>query len=92
MVKKLIRGDGNNDGKVDLGDAIYELNYLFKGGETPRCLDAADVDDNGKVELTDAVRILSYLFQGGKVPEAPYPDAGTDPTEDGLSCNAGIIE
>ena len=49
-------------------------------------MDAADADDTGRLELTDAVFLLNALFLGaGTVPE-PWPECGTDPTEDGLGC------
>ena len=41
-----LRGDGNDDGTIDLTDAITILNYLFLGGVVPGCLDAADADDD----------------------------------------------
>ncbi len=84
---KFIRGDANKDGRVDLTDAVFILNWLFKGGETPKCLDAADVDDSGNVGITDAIKLLNFLFQGEQAPPAPYPEAGVDPTEDTLSCD-----
>lgn len=32
---KLRRGDCNNEGKVDMSDAVYLLDYLFRGGAAP---------------------------------------------------------
>ena len=49
-------------------------------------MDAADVNDNGTVNSQDATDLLNYLFSGGPAPKAPYPQAGTDPTMDGLTC------
>lgn len=83
-----IRGDADKNEAVQLTDAIYILNWLFKGGEEPKCLDAADADDNGKVDLADAVKILNHLFKGDPDLPTPYPEAGIDPTEDELSCAA----
>jgi uncharacterized lipoprotein YddW (UPF0748 family) len=79
-----IRGDSNGDGTPNISDAVATLSYLFSGGAEPACLDAADADDRGTVEITDAVYLLNHLFSGGQAPPAPYPDAGADPTEDGL--------
>lgn len=79
-----IRGDANNDGKVDLSDAIFVLNYLFKAGKSPFCLDAADANDDGLIDISDAVKILIGLFRGDPIP-APYPDIGFDSTEDNLA-------
>jgi hypothetical protein len=86
---RFIRGDSDRSLIVNLTDAIFTLNSLFSGGDEPPCLDAADADDNGFVNLTDAVVVLNHLFQGGTAPPAPYPDLGTDPTADDVSCLFG---
>ncbi len=84
---KFRRGDSNSDGRVDLSDAIFTLNYLFLGGEGPGCLDAADSDDSGSVDITDAIATLNYLFLGGPAPPDPGPaECGLDPTDDVLAC------
>jgi hypothetical protein len=81
-----LRGDANDDGKVDLSDAVAILGYLFLGDEAPRCLDAADANDSGIVEISDAVRLLNHLFLGAPPPPPPYPESGADATPDALSC------
>jgi hypothetical protein len=82
------RGDASGDGKVDIGDAIHSLNYLFMGGPSPACLDAADADDNGEVEITDAIGILRHLFLGGGPLPPPFGECGPDPGLDCLGCDA----
>lgn len=82
-----LRGDSDNSGSVDLTDPVYVLNYLFRGAQPPKCLDAADANDDGNLDITDAVYILNYLFQGSQEPKPPFPDKGTDLTEDSLTCN-----
>ena len=42
-----IRGDSNDDDKVELSDPVRLLGYLFLGSEPPPCLDAADGNDSG---------------------------------------------
>jgi hypothetical protein len=86
---RFIRGDADQNLLVNLTDAVFTLNNLFTGGTEPPCLDAADADDNGLVNLTDAVVVLNHLFQGATAPPAPYPDLGTDPTADDVSCLFG---
>jgi len=93
-VKKIQRGDADQNNKLELTDAVQILGFLFLGSVTkvPDCFDAADADDNGKIELTDAVRILGFLFLGGPPPASPGPppDAcGPDPTgDDTIACEA----
>ncbi len=82
------RGDADDNGVLQLTDAIRILGFLFLGGQEPTCLDAADADDNGVLQLTDAIRILGFLFLGGPPPAAPGPppDAcGIDAAKD-LGC------
>ncbi|MFP6634035.1 MAG: hypothetical protein VCD16_15490 [Planctomycetota bacterium] len=83
-----LRGDGNDDGTIDLTDAITILNYLFLGGVVPGCLDAADADDDEEIQLTDGIYTLSFLFSGGAPPPAPWPDCGEDLGGGGLDCAA----
>jgi len=83
------RGDSDQNGLLQLTDAVQILSYLFLGTPTkvPNCLDASDADDNGVIQLTDAVRILGFLFLGNPPPPSPGPPpepCGPDPTEDDL--------
>ena len=78
------RGDANADGGLNITDGIYTLNYLFLGGPTPACLDAADANDDGGLNITDGIYVLNFLFLGGPEPPPPGPtQCGTDPTEAG---------
>ncbi len=61
-------GDANGDGIIDVTDAIYVLNYLFKGGPAPDPLEAGDANCDSIVDVTDAIFILNYLFKGGPEP------------------------
>lgn len=79
------RGDCNDDGAYDLGDAIAVLDLLFVAG-TVSCDSACDANDDGSVDLGDGVFILSSLFSGGADPSAPRGVCGEDPTSDALSC------
>jgi hypothetical protein len=81
------RGDGNADGSVDLSDAVFGLLWLFSGGLTPDCLDAADANADRVHDLTDAVFTLDFLFQSGPPPPAPgSSECGT--AEDSIGCES----
>ncbi len=67
------RGDADDNGVLQLTDAIRILGFLFLGGTPPTCLDAGDADDNGVLQLTDAIRVLGFLFLGGAPPAPPGP-------------------
>ncbi|KPL03955.1 MAG: hypothetical protein AMJ90_02540 [candidate division Zixibacteria bacterium SM23_73_2] len=68
-VPSCIQGDVNGDTKIEVADAIYLANYLFKGGPEPKPIIACgDVDCNDKVEIADAIWIANYLFKGWVFP------------------------
>ena len=74
-----LRGDADDNGSVNLADAILVLDYLYTGGGAPSCLDAADIDASLHVNLGDPVYLLSYLFVGGPPPPSPSPTTGCSP-------------
>jgi hypothetical protein len=81
--RPFLRGDANEDGAVDVSDAVFILRFLFLGGPGPSCLDAADADDDGRLELTDAIFALNHLFLGGPPPPPPGTEVkGFDETTD----------
>lgn len=84
---RFIRGDANSDCSVDITDAVYVLNFLFTGGETPQCMDAADTNDTGAVDITDGIFLLGFLFLGTAPPPYPGPSGpqGPDLTPDDLA-------
>ncbi|MHC4629806.1 MAG: DUF7901 domain-containing protein [Planctomycetota bacterium] len=85
--QQFIRGDANQDYQVDETDAYFIMDYLFVGGPSPECMDAADADDSGTVDRADVTLILNYKFLGTAPPPPPFPDCGPDPTDDSLTCD-----
>jgi hypothetical protein len=83
-----VRGDSDGSGATNITDGIVILNFLFTGGVTPGCRDAADADDSGAINITDGIYVLNFLFLGGDDPLPPYPACGTDPSgdDDGVTC------
>jgi hypothetical protein len=80
-----LRGDVDDNGFVNLTDAVSLLLYLFQQGNEPGCLDSTDIDDNGFLNLTDGVILLNHLFRAGPAPQPPgFLECGEDPTEDAL--------
>jgi hypothetical protein len=80
------RGDADDNGAVNITDGIFLLGYLFLGGETPPCLDAADANDDSAVSITDGIHILNALFLGGPQPLPPGPNTcGPDVNADTLA-------
>jgi hypothetical protein len=63
-------GDANGDGSINVGDAVYMISYVFKGGPPPTpyetCSGDANCDCNP--DVGDPVFIISYVFKGGPPP------------------------
>lgn len=68
IVREFIRGDVNNDSVVDLGDAIYLINYLYRYGPEPMPWETGDVNCDGIIDLGDVVYLINYLFRDGPPP------------------------
>jgi PKD repeat protein len=81
-----IRGDANDDGKIDIVDAMASLFAVFFGTSV-NCEMAVDADDDTLLTVYDALLTLRYLFLSGPAPSAPFPECAVDPTLDGLSCS-----
>ncbi len=82
------RGDCNDDGGVDLSDAVFVLGALFLGRIEPPCDDSCDSNDDGAVNISDAIMTLGALFLGqGPIPLPGVSSCGVDPTVDALDCD-----
>lgn len=66
-----ICGDANRDGIVNIGDAIFIVGYVFRGGPAPGPLGAGDANCDGPINVGDAVYIVGYIFRGGPAPCCP---------------------
>ena len=66
-----ICGDANADESINVGDAVFLINYIFKGGNppVPRCV--GDANDDDAVNVGDAVYLINYIFKGGNPPMVP---------------------
>lgn len=72
-------GDVNGDALINLSDAIYLLNYLFKGGPEPLPnLRSGDVNCDSVVNLSDVVYLLNFLFKNGPPPCGSPPPLKQD--------------
>jgi len=61
-------GDANNDGKIDIADVVFLINYLFIEGPEPDPWENGDVTCNGEINIEDVIYLLNYLFQNGPPP------------------------
>ena len=60
----VLKGDVNNDNKVDISDATALINYLLLGDDTGINLEAANVNDDAVVDISDATTLINYLLYG----------------------------
>jgi hypothetical protein len=65
-----IVGDPNADGKINVGDIVYMINYAFKG-PAPKPLKAGDANCDQKLNVGDAVFLINYVFKQGPAPNCP---------------------
>ncbi len=74
---RMIPGDANGDGRLDISDAVATLGVLFLGGPPgfpcgdgddghPANVSLMDWQPDGGVDISDAVGLLAYLFLAGK--------------------------
>ena len=61
-------GDANGDGKINIGDAVYLINYVFRGGNPPDPYIAGNVNCDATVNISDAVYLINYIFVSGSAP------------------------
>jgi len=83
---QFIRGDANENGFINIADAVYIVNHLSPS-PTFNCDDAADCDDSGNLNVADAAYLVNHLTPTPNLP-APCPDCGVDPTDDALGCGS----
>jgi hypothetical protein len=51
-------GDANGDGSVNIGDALYLMQYFYAGGIPPEEIEMADMDDHKLLTIMDAALLL----------------------------------
>ena len=67
-IHEYINGDVNADSVINLGDVVYLISYLYKGGPEPSPVEAGDCNCDGIVDVGDIVYLVSYLYKGGPPP------------------------
>lgn len=62
-------GDVNFDGKVDIADVVYLLNYIYVDGPPPPHPISADVNGPDRViDIEDIIYLITYLYNEGPAP------------------------
>lgn len=55
-------GDLNLDGRIEMVDLVFMVDYFFKYGPAPQVIETADLDENDTVNIIDMVLLVDYLF------------------------------
>ncbi len=63
-------GEANGDAAYNIGDAVYLINYIFKGGPPPipYLICSGDANCDCADNIGDAVHLINYIFKGGPPP------------------------
>lgn len=69
----ILCGDANGDDGVNVGDAVYVITYIFKGGPAPVSPRAGDPNCDGSTNIGDAVYLITFIFNGGAEPCSNCP-------------------
>lgn len=69
-----MRGNINGDelDQIDIDDLVYFVDYQFRSGPPPACLEEADIspinNPDGIIDIGDIVVMVNYQFRGGDAP------------------------
>ena len=62
------QGDADLDGAINVGDAVYLINYVFKSGPPPLSIYCGEVNGDGDLNVGDVVYLINYVFKSGPPP------------------------
>lgn len=66
-----ICGDINADGRVNVSDELYLINFAFRFGPPPQPMAAADTNGDGFVDMGDIRYLVAYVHLMGAPPICP---------------------
>ena len=65
----IVCGDVNNDGAIDIDDAIAISHHIIGKEDATFVEDAADTNDDGKIDIIDVAAIISYCIFNAVTPD-----------------------
>jgi parallel beta-helix repeat protein len=63
-----IYGDANGDDAINVADAVFLINFVFRGGQAPDPLESGDANCDADANVADAVHLINFIFKGGLAP------------------------
>ncbi|MCH8027454.1 MAG: dockerin type I repeat-containing protein, partial [candidate division Zixibacteria bacterium] len=58
-------GDINRNGRLDIADLVFLVDYIFRGGPSPEPIEAGDANYDGSVTVLDILVLVDHIFRGG---------------------------
>lgn len=90
---RFVRGDTNEDGVLDLADALRSIQLIVPPGPAgppvpPKCRLSIDSNGDNATNIADPIYLLNWLFLSGPPPGNPFPDCGpsSDPVPNNVAC------
>lgn len=62
-------GDANGDGQINIGDAVFIINLVFRGGPWPDEDKCADSNGDYAINVGDAIYLVNHIFRGFAPPD-----------------------
>lgn len=71
FIRPYICGDANSDEIINVGDAVFLINYIFQNGPSPDPREAGFANGDNDIDVGDAVFVINYIFKSGESPICP---------------------
>lgn len=71
VIHDYVAGDANGDKNINILDATFIINYLYKGGAAPIPPEAANANCDGATNILDVTFLINYLYKLGPAPCYP---------------------
>jgi len=65
-IERVLGGDVDGNGSIDVQDVFYLINFLFANGPVP--IGESDVNGDGTIDVNDVFYLVNRLFSGGPAP------------------------
>jgi hypothetical protein len=67
--QSVVCGDANKDGGTNIGDSVFIINHVFKGGPAPDPICIGNVNGDSGINVGDAVYLINHIFKAGPPPD-----------------------
>jgi len=68
FIKGFLGGDADGNGRINIADATYLVNYIFRDGEAPVVMALGDANGDCDLDIGDAIYLINYIFRSGPEP------------------------